>query len=282
MSKKRYKKLKYHQSRWIFKMMIVLLLIMGIAISLSKWINLKGLITISSIGVLSLIAIALVRWERIKYAFLIEKFITSNDLLQYHLGTWGKKKIDYYPNITYKVENNGFFVRFRLDGSHIGERLYDLERPLENAFQAICTDIIHERGFITYLLEIKKPEQQIIHSLEELPQLEHGVIQIGNMKIAWKDKLFNFLITGRTGSGKTELVKQIMYLLKCQNVRLVYCDPKNDEAMFWFCKQHDIRYFSTENDIAKTVREFEESMLYREQDLKNMNLTKAPFNGSSP
>lgn len=82
----KYKRLKYHQSRWIFKMMIVLLVIMGITIGLNKWFNLKGLITISGIGVLSLIAIALVSRERIKYAFLIEKFITNNDLLQYYFA----------------------------------------------------------------------------------------------------------------------------------------------------------------------------------------------------
>ncbi len=274
----KYKRLKYHQSRWIFKMMTTLLVIMGITIGLNKWFNLKGLITISGIGVLSLIAIALVSRERIKYAFLIEKFITSNDLLQYHFRTWGKKKIDYYPNTTYKVENNSLFLRFRLDGSNIGQRLYDLEQPLADFLKTICTDIIQERGYITYVFECKQPEQMIIHSLEELPESEHGTIQVGNIAIPWRDKLYHFLIVGRTGSGKTELTKQIMYLLKRQNVRVVYCDPKNDKEVYWFCKQHDIRYFTAENDIAKTVREFEESMLHREQDLKNMNLKEAPFN----
>lgn len=144
--------------------------------------------------------------------------------------------------------------------------------------KTICTDIIQERGYITYVFECKKPEQMIIHSLEELPESEHGTIQVGNIEIPWRDKLYHFLIVGRTGSGKTELTKQIMYLLKRQNVRVVYCDPKNSIDMHWFCKQYDIRYFSTENDIAKTVREFEESMLHREQDLKNMNLEQAPFN----
>lgn len=276
---RKYKRMKYHQFRWIFKMMIALLVIIGIMIGLNKWFNLKGLITISGIGVLSLIAIALVSRERIKYAFLIEKFITSNDLLQYHFGTWGKKKIDYYPNTTYKVENNSLFLRFRLDGSNIGQRLYDLEQPLADFLKTICTDIIQERGYITYVFECKQPEQMIIHSLEELPESEHGTIQVGNIAIPWRDKLYHFLIVGRTGSGKTELTKQIMYLLKRQNVRVVYCDPKNSIDMHWFCKQYDIRYFSTENDIAKTVREFEESMLHREQDLKNMNnLEQAPFN----
>ncbi|MFR8622778.1 ATP-binding protein [[Ruminococcus] torques] len=169
-------------------------------------------------------------------------------------------------------------MRFRLDGSNIGQRLYDLEQPLADFLKTICTDIIQERGYITYVFECKKPEQMIIHSLEELPESEHGTIQVGNIEIPWRDKLYHFLIVGRTGSGKTELTKQIMYLLKRQNVRVVYCDPKNSIDMHWFCKQYDIRYFSTENDIAKTVREFEESMLHREQDLKNMNLEQAPFN----
>ena len=276
---KRYKKLKYHQFAWLIKLLTILLVILLGSMYFSKWFNLKGLITITGIGVLSLIAIALLSRKRIKYAFLIEKFITSNNLLQYHFGTWGKKKIEYYPNITYKVENNCLFMRFRLDGSNIGQRLYDLEQPLADFLKTICTDIIEERGYITYIFELKKPEQQVIHSLEELPKSEKGQIQIGNMEIPWRDKLYHFLIVGRTGTGKTELVKQLMYLLRVtQNVRVVYCDPKNDKDMYWFCKQHDIRYFSTENDIAKAVREFEESMLHRKQDLKNMALENAPFN----
>ena len=61
-------------------------------------------------------------------------------------------------------------MRFRLDGSNIGQRLYDLEQPLADFLKTICTDIIEERGYITYIFELKKPEQQVIHSLEELPK----------------------------------------------------------------------------------------------------------------
>lgn len=279
MKEKRYKRLKYHQFAGLFKLIAVLLILLSGSIYLSKWFNLKGLITITGIGVLSLIVIALIRREHIKYAFLVQNFIINNDLLQYHFGTWGRKKADYYPNIAYKVENNCLSLKFRLDGSRTAQHFYDLEQPLADFFKTLCTDIIYERGYITYLFELEKPEQQIIHSLAELPKSEHGVIQIGNMEIPWRDKLYHFLIVGRTGSGKTELVKQLMYLLRVtQNVRVVYCDPKNDRELFLFCKQYDIQYYSAENDIAKTVREFEESMLHREADLKNMNLEQAPFN----
>jgi len=81
---KRYKKLKYHQFAWLIKLLTILLVILLGSMYFSKWFNLKGLITITGIGVLSLIAIALLSRKRIKYAFLIEKFITSNNLLQYH------------------------------------------------------------------------------------------------------------------------------------------------------------------------------------------------------
>lgn len=278
MNLERYKKLKYHQFVWLFKLMVGLSILLSGSIYLNKWFNLKGLITITGIGVLSLIAIALVKKKKIKYSLLIEKFIISNDLLQYRFGIRGKKKIDYYPSVTYKIENNNLYLRWRLDGSKIGQHFYDLEQPLADFLKTLCTDIILEHGYITFLFEIEKPKQQVIHNLEELPKLEHGIIRIGNIEIPWRDKLYHALIVGRTGTGKTELVKQIMYLLKCQNVRVVYCDPKNDMKMFWFCKQYDIKYFSSENDIAKTVREFEESMTHREQDLKNMNLEQAPFN----
>mgnify|MGYP000148263011 FL=1 len=58
----------------------------------------------------------------------------------------------------------------------------------------------------------------------------------------------------------------------------MYCDPKNDTEMKWFCKQNGIKYDSDINDIAKVVREAEEEMRLREQDLNNMELEEADFN----
>lgn len=276
---KKYKRLRYHHFECLVKILVALLVALIGSIFLNQWFDLKGLIIITGIGVLSLITTALATWKYIKYAFLMKKFIITNDLLQADFGDYGRKKVTYYPNITFKEVDNTLFLRFRLDGSRISQRFYDLEQPLADFFKTLCTDILYERGYIAYALEIKKPQQQLIHSFTELPKSEHGTIQLGNIAIPWRDKLYHFLIVGRTGSGKTELVKQLMYLLRItQNVRVVYCDPKKDKEMQFFCKKYDIRYYSSENDIAKAVREFEESMLYREKDLKKMNLTQAPFN----
>lgn len=177
----------------------------------------------------------------------------------------------------YAVKDDLLYLRWRLDGTLIAQKLRGIEQALADCLCTLCVDVIEERGYITYIFELSMPKQDVIHSLKELPILEEGKISLSNLLIDWK-KCPHMLIVGLTGSGKTILVQYLMFILRNQGVRVIYCDPKNDTEMRWFCKQHDIKYYSDINEIAKVVRETEEEMRLREKDLNKMGLEEAEFN----
>lgn len=239
--------------------------------------QLKWAIAISSIGVLASITIALKTRTVRKISNRLDNFIKSNNLFQYTTNTNGKIIIEYYPTIEFKMNNNEMWFRFRLDGSHIGQKLRNLEQALADCFSTLCLEILEERGYITYILESTKPEQETIHSLDDLLLLEEGYIKIGNITIPWK-KVPHMLIAGTTQSGKTTLSQYIMFLLRKQNVRVIYLDPKNDLYMRRFCNTYDIKYYSNLEEIENTIIEIEEEMRLRQIDLDNMDLKEAEFN----
>lgn len=272
-----YIKLKPKQFNWLKIMRASFILILICCMVLNTFIEMKKAIIIASIGVLSVIIIAFRNVKTRKYSYLIENFIRSNNLFQVYYDERGKEKIEYYPNVEYAVKDDLLYLRWRLDGTLIAQKLRSIEQALADCLCTLCVDVIEERGYITYIYELSMPKQDIIHSLEELPILEEGKISLSNLLIDWK-KYPHMLIVGLTGSGKTILVQYLMYILRNQGVRVIYCDPKNDTEMRWFCKQHDIKYYSDSNEIAKVVRETEEEMRLREKDLNNMRLEEAEFN----
>ena len=275
--KKRYIRLKPKQFYWLKIIGVFNVIMLMFAIITSRYFNMKKTIIICSIGVLFLIIIASKNSKTRKYSYLIENFIKSNNLFQVYYGKNGKEKIEYYPHVEYMIENNLLYLKWRLDGSLIAQRLRNIEQALADCLCTLCVDVIEERGYITYIFELSMPKQDKIHSLEELPILEEGKISLSNLLIDLK-KCPHMLIVGLTGSGKTRLTQYLMYILRKQGVRVIYCDPKNDMEMRWFCKTYSIDYFSRENDIAKVVRETEEEMRLRERDLDNMGLEQAEFN----
>ncbi len=165
-----------------------------------------------------------------------------------------------------------------LDGSAISKKFRELEQGLADMFCTICTDIIEERGYITYCFELNKQEQIKIQSKKD-------VILCGESEIFFSDCLLwdwkktpHLLLTGNTGSGKTQLAQYIIACLLEQGVRVIYCDPKNDDDMRLFLKDKPVKYVTKENEIAKVVRETEEEVRLREQDLINIGIDEAEFN----
>lgn len=275
--KLRYIKLKPKQYKWLQIMMVSFILILICCMVLNRFIEMKKAIIIASIGVLSVIIIAFRNVKTRKYSCLIENFIRSNKLLQVCYDEHGKELIEYYPNVEYAVKDDLLYFRWRLDGTLIAQKLRGIEQALADCLCTLCVDVIEERGYITYIFELIEPKQDIINCLDDLPQLEEGKIKLSNIVIDWK-KCYHALFVGLTGSGKTQLAQMFMFSLRRQGVRVIYCDPKNDTEMRWFCKQHDIKYYSNINEIAKVVRETEEEMRLREKDLNSMGIEEAEFN----
>ena len=274
--KRKYKKLRYHHFLWVFRFLIVLIMLLLFTIALGKWFHLKWTITIIGIGVLLLIVTVLANRDIIKMAYHIENFNKSNNFLQYELSNRGKNIVTYYPDVQYKKENGVLYLKWRLDGSIIGEKLEKLEKPLSHFLKSRCEEVIDEKGYKTYVLSQKDYPQDIIYDFSELPQLEMGKIQVGNQQISWLD-CPHILISGMTQSGKSTLSKILMYQLRKQGVRINYFDPKGSAKMRNFCKANDIKYFSDLEEIATALKEVDAEMRVRGQDLEKIHIKEFEF-----
>lgn len=234
-------------------------------------------IVIASIGVLTAITISYITLENRKISDLVRYFIISNELFQTYIDEKGRERLAFFPYIEQKKDTDNVYIRFRLDGSKIAQKLKNQEQALAECFETICTDVIEERGYITYVLQKKKEDVEIIHSWEELPRPEEGKLIIGRTIIDWK-MASHLLITGVTQSGKTTVSQIIMAELRSQGVRIYYYDPKNDADLKHYCKMQDIKYYSDIDSIEKSLFEIEEEMRLRQKDLDAMQIEEAEFN----
>lgn len=245
-----------------------------------------GVTITSSIGVPATIATTLLTYKAKQKSRLIEDFIRKNKLFQSHSalkhGLLGEKEvelIDYYPQIDYaeNSSDNVFCIRFRLDGSATAQKFRNLEQPLADKFFTICTDIKEERGYITYCFELNEQTQTKIESPKDiLPVGENEIAFSQDIVWNWK-KTPHLLLTGNTGSGKSQLAQYIIICLLEQGVRVIYCDPKNDDDMRMFLQNKPVAYATKENEIAKIVRETEEQVRLREKDLQSIGFEETDF-----
>lgn len=214
----------------------------------------------------------------------MERFIKNNSLYLSHcIIENGRKveRIDYYPRIWYskQIEDNVFCIKIRMDGTIKAEKFREYEQQLSDLFSTICTNRIEERGYLTYCFELKKQEQIVINTCADIPNIgEHEILLSKDIIWDWK-KCPHLLLSGNTGSGKTQLAQYIVSCLVSQGVRVIYCDPKNDDDMRLFMNNHsDVKYITKEKEIAKAVRETEEEVRLRERDLQNIGIDEAEFN----
>lgn len=189
-----------------------------------------------------------------------EKFIKRNGLYQFHYVTENGAKverIDYYPAVDYmerKVDNE-FLLRIRMDGTLRSERFRDMEQELADMFKTVCIGKCEERGYLIYHFERTKQEQKRIYSHTDIQIAGETEIVFSGIAWDWR-KCPHLLLVGNTGSGKTQTAQYIISCLLNQGVRVIYCDPKNDDDMRLFMQVNpSVRYVTKENEIAKAVIE---------------------------
>lgn len=234
------------------------------------------------------------KWKRLRAGSLpltkagriarkMEHFIKRNGLYQSHYITENGRKVerfDYYPIVEYRAipQDNVFCIRIRMDGCLRSEKFRELEEPLANMFCTVCTDRIEERGYLTYYFELQEQGQTKIRSYEDIPKVGENKIAFSDIAWDWK-RCPHLLLVGNTGSGKTQLAQYIISCLLEQGVRVIYCDPKKDDEMRLFMQCHpSVKYVTTENEIARVVRETEEEVRSREKDLQSIGIEEAEFN----
>lgn len=289
--KNKWKKLRRKQFVWLS--LLIFLWLMCLLIEIVRFFLTKQeciieeMVTILVIGVPCIVTISLVTRKTRKISSLMEQFITRNGLYQSHYvkkldGATAEtiEKITYYPCVEYKVEKvkNRFLIRILLDGTMLAERFRDLEQALADMFRTICIEKIEERGFLTYCFELKPQKQIRIEKTGDIISAGENEIRFSR-DIVWDwIQVPHLLLTGATGSGKTLLAQYIISCMITQGVRVIYCDPKNDDDMRFFLRDKPVYYATEENEIAKVVREVAEEVQLRERNLDNMGLEEAEFN----
>lgn len=288
----KWKRIKPHQFDWMNYLVgawcLALILMIILSIVMKERTHFIWIAAMFGIGVL---CIATIRHKFAKIrttSNLMEEFIRKNNLCQSHYTF--KRKIfrekeieimDYYPQIDY-VEiacDNVFRIRFRLDGSAISQKFRTLEQALADMFYTVCTDIVFERGYITYCFELQKQKQLRIETQNDIPSVGQSEIMFSDSMVwNWKETP-HLLLAGVTKSGKSTVALYIIACLVNQGVRVIYCDPKNDDTMRFSLKNMpSVTYVTKENEIARVVREIEEEVRLREQDLKEIGIKEAEFN----
>lgn len=226
--------------------------------------------------------------EPMKTSKRIEKFIRRNNLYKSHsikeqgiLGEWKAERMDYYPIVEYRKseQDNAFYIKIRMDGSPCAERFRDMEEPLARMLKTVCNDRIEERGYLTYCFELNRQKQIKMQSCKDILLIDENTIGFSsNTTWNWR-RCAHLMIIGTTGSGKSQLTSYIISCLVKQGVQVIYCDPKNDDDMRSFMRNYpSVKYVTKENDIARVVRETEQEVRSREQDLQSIGIKEAEFN----
>ena len=290
MKNREWKQLKNRQFAWfeaLFLLWIVFLLVLLLFYMVFRSTDIIPCMAVAGVtGIVFFATVYSIIGRFMKTSKHMEKFIRSNKLYQSHsvtkqglMGVWKTEQIDYYPIVEYKksVEENAFYIKIRMDGSPFAERFRDMEKPLARMFKTVCIDTIVERGYLTYSFELRKQKQIRIKSCKDIPQAGKNEIAFSSdMVWNWK-KCPHLLLVGNTGSGKTQLAQYIISCLVKQGIRVIYCDPKNDYEMCHFANKCGAVYVSEENEIAKVVRETEEEMRKRGQELDNIGIPETEF-----
>lgn len=258
-----------------------------ITLLIGKYTDTKLYIQIGTAGIvvntIVMIAVVIGTHDIRKANKKMEEFVRENRLYEKEstIGMLGmeKEKITYYPKIYYKKEkkNNCFYIKIRTDGSDKAEKFRNMETQIEGLFETVSVDLIEERGYITYVLELTPQERIRIKDRSDIPIGGPSEIYI-TQDIIWDwRKVPHFLIQGETGTGKTSLCQYIIECLLNQGVRVIYCDPKTDKSMKEYMRSRPIKYVTDVNEIVEVIQEVGREQIKRQslqapEDIKDESL----------
>lgn len=163
------------------------------------------------------------------------------------------------------------------------DRCGKLIAPLQNAFNSAVYSVEEDYNHFTYTIaDVTKQRIPVCNSMfRPLSMMQPKPIIMIDRKTSFKLKgSGGILLTGRTGSGKTNLATYLM-LAACKQLKadLYIIDPKRADlyALKDYLKDGDKHVASESNQIARMLRELNQEMDRRYEQMGNSHDSNTPW-----
>lgn len=204
---------------------------------------------------------------------LLANFIKNNNYIVYETIN-GRKKLKNKVNIyfDYQKKKDYLIIRIFPNGSQFDRNLKDTAREkIEDLFATSISNMNMDYNLIQLEIAFNTDDR-----LTSIQYVDNGIML--DKKRVWDyDKVPHCVIAGTTGTGKTYFLNYIICNLLYQKCKITFIDPKWADVRAIGQVVNPTKTASDENNIAKLVREFKESMEERQKIIANTGRTNITY-----
>ena len=188
-----------------------------------------------------------------------------------------RKRIKDKADIYYILKDDYLIINILLHGSSFDDKLKDSREKIEDIFATSITAMSVDFGKVSYEIAFNA-----FYRLEAIQYIPNKIL-LDKQKVWDYDHNPHGLIAGTTGSGKTYFVNYLICNLIYQGADITFIDPKFADIKAMGEIVNPLKTACEENQIARLVREFSETMVERQKiiaDSRKVNATYRDFNMS--
>lgn len=204
---------------------------------------------------------------------LLASFIKNNNYIVYETIN-GRKKLKNKLNIyfDYQKKKDYLIIRIYPNGSQFDRNLKDTAREkIEDLFATSISNMNVDYNLIQLEIAFNTDDR-----LTSIQYVDNGIML--DKKRVWDyDKVPHCVIAGTTGTGKTYFLNYIICNLLYQKCKITFIDPKWADVRAIGQVVNPTKTASDENNIARLVREFKESMEERQKIIANTGRTNITY-----
>lgn len=204
---------------------------------------------------------------------LLASFIKNNNYVVYETIN-GRKKLKNKVNIyfDYQKKKDYLIIRIFPNGSQFDRNLKDTAREkIEDLFATSISNMNMDYNLIQLEIAFNTDDR-----LTSIKYVDNGIML--DKKRVWDyDKVPHCVIAGTTGTGKTYFLNYIICNLLYQKCKITFIDPKWADVRAIGQVVNPTKTASDENNIAKLVREFKESMEERQKIIASTGRTNITY-----